>query len=174
MKIFNILPVLGLTAILSSGLIASEFVDYKALTKQLKKEAKANGLFATTEDVKKALKAKDWAVVDVRTKEEWFAGRIKGSSRVGRQAPEKALGNIVLDENGTFVKDKLIVVCNSASRASIEAEAFKKMGFKKVMIYPIYQWIDECNPLQTYYSAKKNKKGKKQKFGAFYPEICKK
>ena len=45
---------------------------------------------ATTQEVKEALNAKDWAVVDVRTMEEWAGASIKGSFRVGREAPEKA------------------------------------------------------------------------------------
>jgi len=154
--------------------LASDFVDYKTLATKLVKESKKNGLYATSDDVKKALKSKDSVVVDVRTKEEWTAAHIQGSYRVGREAPEKALANFVLDENDKFVKDKLIVVCNSAKRASIEAETFKQMGFKEVKIYDIYSWIDECNPFATSYSAKKDKSGTGNKFGSFYAEHCKK
>ena len=159
-------------ALMVTSSMASDFVDYKGLTKHLKAEAKKAGNFATADDVKKALAAKDWAVVDVRTEVEWNAAHIKGSSRVGRQAPEKALANIVLDDNGKFVKDHIIVVCNTASRASIEAETFKKMGFKKVMIYGIESWIDGCNPFNNKYSNKKDKHGTKQKFGSFKAEFC--
>ncbi len=160
-------------ALLATSATASDFVDYKGLTKQLKAEAKKAGNVATAADVKKALEAKDWIVADVRTMEEWQAAHIKGSQRVGRQAPEKALENFVLNDEGKFVKDKIIVVCNSASRASIEAETFKKMGFKKVMIYDLYSWIDECNPVGTGYSKKSDKHGTKNKFGMFYAEHCK-
>eukprot|EP01156_Anaeramoeba_ignava_P017767 Anaeramoba_ignava/a89975_2863.p6 GENE.a89975_2863~~a89975_2863.p6 ORF type:complete len:177 (-),score=4.12 a89975_2863:129-659(-) len=160
-------------AALSTAATASDFVDYKGLTKQLKAEAKKAGNVASAADVKKALEAKDWIVADVRTMEEWQAAHIKGSQRVGRQAPEKALENFVLNDEGKFVKDKIIVVCNSASRASIEAETFKKMGFKKVMIYDLYSWIDECNPVGTGYSKKSDKHGTKNKFGMFYAEHCK-
>jgi len=160
-------------AALSTSATASDFVDYKGLTKHLKAEAKKSGNIATAADVKKALASKDWIVADVRTMEEWQAAHIKGSQRVGRQAPEKALGNFVLDDNDNFIKDKIIVVCNSASRASIEAQTFKMMGFKKVMIYDIYSWIDGCNPVATGYSKKKDKHGTKNKFGMFYAEHCK-
>ena len=44
-------------------------MDYGASSKSLKAEAKKNGLYATTDEVKMALEAKDWAVVDVRTEE---------------------------------------------------------------------------------------------------------
>jgi len=171
MKLTNILLA---TTLLAGAATASDFIRYKDLTKQLKSEAKKNGTMATTADVKKAIAANDWAVVDVRTMEEWSAAHIKGTSRVGRQAPEKAFENIVLDDNNKFVKNKLIVVCNTASRASIEAETFKKMGFKEVKIYSINSWIDQCNPVVNKYSKAKDKQGTKIKFGHFYAEHCKK
>jgi rhodanese-related sulfurtransferase len=171
MKLTNILVA---TALLSTtATFANDFINYKQLTKELKSQNTKNGTFATTSDVKHALKSKDWAVVDVRTNEEWQAASIKGSSRIGRQSPEKALESVVLDDDDNFVKQNIIVVCNSASRASVEAETFKKMGFKQVKIYPIYRWIDECNPVVTRYSKKKDKHGSKRKFGNFYAEFCK-
>ncbi len=166
--------VLLAASILATSLFSSEFVNYKSLSKKLVAEAKKDGLFATTEELKTALNDKEWAVVDVRTEDEWAAGFIKGTQRVGRETPEKALESIVLDDNGKFVKDKLIVICNSASRASIEAQAFRQMGFKTVKIYDLYSWIDECNPLTTKYSSHEDKEGTKKKFGEYFAENCKK
>lgn len=169
----NLLAVTAATVLLTSGALAeSTFKDYHQLTSELKADNAKKGLVATTAEVKNALKSKEWAVVDVRTAEEWDAAHIKGSSRVGRQAPEKAVANFVTDENGKMVKDNLIVVCNSASRASIEAETFRKMGFKTVKIYAIYSWLDECNPVDTIYSDHKDKKGSKVPFGEFIPTHC--
>lgn len=162
------------STLLVSTVFSAEFISYSNLSKNLKEEAKKNGNFATTQEVKNALNMKDWAVVDVRTMEEWAAGFIKGSQRVGREAPEKALESIVLDDNDKFVKDKLIVVCNTASRASIEAETFKKMGFTTVKIYDMNQWIDECNPITTKYSLASHKSGTNKNFGDYYAEHCKK
>jgi rhodanese-related sulfurtransferase len=170
MKLTNLL--IGVS-ILATASIAAEFKDYNTVAKGLIKEHKLKGTFASTQDVKKALKAKDWVIADVRTKEEWAAAQIPGSSRVGRQAPEKALGNLVLDDDDKLVKDKVIVVCNSAKRASIEAETFKKMGFSQVKIYDLYSWIDECNPVKTNYTVKKDKKGKGLKFGMYKAAHCK-
>ena len=161
-------------SLLVSSLFAAEFVNYDKLSKNLKEEAKKSENYASTEEMKKALTEKDWAVVDVRTAEEWAAGFIAGTQRVGREAPEKALEGIVLDDNGKFIKDKLIVVCNTASRASIEAEAFRKMGFTTVKIYDIHKWIDECNPITTKYSPAVDKTGTNKKFGDYYAEYCKK
>lgn len=151
---------------------ASDYVSYKELTTKLKKEAKANGTFATAADVKHALKSKDWIVGDVRTMEEYQAARIAGSVRIGRQSPEKGLANFALNDDDKFVKDKLIVVCNTASRASIEAQAFRQMGFKEVKIYDIVSWMDECNPVVNMYSSKKDKKGTKNKFGSYKAAHC--
>lgn len=162
------------TTLLAGAATASEFIGYKELTKKLKSDAKKNGTMATTADVKAALIAKDWAVVDVRTMEEWSGAYIPGSYRIGRQVPEKALGNIVLDDNDKFIKDKVIVVCNTASRASIEAEAIKKLGFKEVKIFGLVTWIDSCEPFANKYSRDKDKSGSKQKFGTFKAEFCKK
>ena len=169
MKVKALLITLALGA---SSLFAGDFVNYKALSTQLKAENKKAGNFATTDEVKKALKAKDWIVADVRTMEEWAAAHIKGAVRIGRQSPEKGLELYALDDDEKFVKDNLIVVCNSAARASIEAETFRKMGFKTVKIYDLYSWIDECNPVVTKYTVKKDKKGLNLKFGKFYAEHC--
>lgn len=156
----------------TTSIFAGEFVNYKELTKKLKAEAKKNGSYASTEEVKKALKAKDWLIADVRTMEEWSAAHIKGAVRIGRQAPENGLALFALDDDDNFIKQNLIVVCNSAARASIEADAFKKMGFKTVKIYDLYSWIDECNPVVTKYTVKKDKAGMNLKFGNFYAEHC--
>lgn len=155
-------------------IFAAEFKGYSDLSKSLKEVAKKEGNIATTADVKKALKDKSWAVVDVRTAEEWAAAFIVGSYRVGREAPEKALENIVLDDDEKFVKTKLVVVCNTASRAAINAETFRQMGFDEVKIYGINQWIDECNPVSNRYSSAENKSGTKKKFGSYFAEHCKK
>ena len=169
MKLTNILLA---TALLTTAGSASEFIPYKKFAKQMKAEEIKKGNYVTAQDVKNALKAKDWAVVDVRTIKEWSAASIKGSSRIGRQSPEKALSNLVLDDNGNFIKNKLIVICNSASRAAIEAQSFRKMGFEKVKVYDMYSWIDECNPVVTGYSKKQDKQGTKNKFGMFKAEHC--
>ena len=171
MKFTNLLLA---TTLFATAATASDFIPYKQLAKEIRTQEKKAGNYATLEEVKKALNSKDWAVVDVRKKEEWAAASIKGSFRIGRQSPEKALENIVLDDNDKFIKDKLIVICNSASRASIEAQTFRKMGFKKVKVYDLYSWIDECNPVVTGYSKKKDKSGTKNKFGMFKAAHCSK
>lgn len=153
---------------------STEFVDYKKLSGNLKKEAKAKGQIATTAEVKAALASKDWAVVDIRTMDEWQGARISGSFRIGREAPEKALESIVLDDNDKFVKPNIIVVCNTASRAVIEAQAFRQMGFKEVKVYGIETWMNECNPVDNYYTNTELNKDKKLKFGKVTAEFCEK
>ncbi|APW65464.1 MULTISPECIES: rhodanese-like domain-containing protein [Arcobacteraceae] len=169
MKLKNLLLA---TTLVTTSLIANEFVGYNEIASKLIKENKKAGNYASIEDVKKALDSKDWIVADVRTQLEWASARIKGSVRVGRQAPEKALANFALDDDDNFVKQNLIVVCNTAKRASIEAETFKLMGFKTVKIFDIYSWIDTCNPVTTGYSSKKYKAGTKNKFGQMKAEHC--
>ena len=158
--------------ITSSTLLANEFIDYKTLTTKMVAENKKAGNYATTKEVQDAIASKDWIVADVRTKEEWSAGRIKGTVRIGRQAPEKAIANYALDDDDKFVKQNLIVICNTARRASIEAETFRQMGFKNVKVYEFYTWIDSCNPITTDYSSKSNKAGTKNKFGQVKAEHC--
>ena len=171
MKFSKIVLSMGL---LASSLFANEFINYDNLSKSLKDDAKKNGLYATTDEVKMALKEKDWAVVDVRTAEEWAGAFIKGSQRVGRQTSEVAIENFVTDDDGKLIKDKIIVVCNSAARASIEAQTFRQMGFKTVKIYDLYSWIDECNPVVTKYTVKNDRSGTGLNFGEYYAEHCKK
>ena len=169
MKLFKIIVLGGLLASLG---FAAEFIPYEQMAGKLLKENTKNGLRATTDEVKKAFHLKDTAVVDVRTKEEWAGAHIKGSMRVGRQSPEKAIENFVLDDDDKLAKDKLIIVCNTAHRASMEAVLFRKMGFTQVKVYPIDEWIDGCNPVVTKYSRQEYKDGKHHRFGAFYAEGC--
>ncbi|RXJ65917.1 hypothetical protein CRV08_13875 [Halarcobacter ebronensis] len=158
----------------ASVLFANEFVNYEALSKKLKEQMKKEGNYATIEEVKNALESKDWIVADVRTMEEWAAAHIKGSVRIGRQAPEKGLELFALDDEGKFIKQNLIIICNSAARASIEAQTLKMMGFKTVKVFDLYSWIDKCNPVVTKYTVKKDKAGTGLTFGNFYAEHCKK
>ena len=158
--------------LLSTSVFANEFIDYKTMSSNLVKENKKAGNYATITEVKAAIASKDWIVADVRTQLEWAAGRIKGSVRIGRQAPEKALANFALNDDDKFVKQNLIVICNSAKRASIEAETFRKMGFKQVKVFDLYSWIDACNPTVTGYSSKKYKAGTKNKFGQVKAAHC--
>lgn len=158
--------------IISTTLLANSFIDYKTMSSKLVEENKKAGNYATLEEVKMAIASNDWLVADVRTIEEWAAGRIKGSVRIGRQAPEKALANHVLDDDDKFIKQNLIVICNSAKRASIEAETFRKMGFKQVKVFDFYSWIDSCKPIVTNYSSKKNKTGTNNKFGQVKAAHC--
>jgi len=160
--------------LVGSSLFAAEFVSYEQLSTKLKADNKKAGNYATTEEVKKALKSKDWLVADVRTMEEWSAAHMKGAVRVGRQSSEKAIALFALDDDDKLIKPNLIVVCNSAARASIEAQTFRQMGFDKVKVYDLYSWIDECNPVVTKYTVKKDKGGMNLKFGNFYAEHCKK
>ncbi len=162
-----------LAASLCFGVVnAADFVDYKGLTHKLKDDAKKNGEIASTDEVKKALTSADWAVVDVRTMDEWQAARIPGSLRIGRESPEKALEAIVLNDDNKFVKQNIIVVCNTASRAAIEAQAFRQMGFTSVKIYGIETWMKECNPVDNFYTSTEADKKTKQKFGQVKAEFC--
>lgn len=162
------------TTLSSASEEVSEFIEYKELTKRLKAEHVKSGTYATTEQVKKALKSEDWLVVDVRDSNEWSAAYIEGTKRVGRKNPEKLIKNFCLDFADDFTRDKLIVVCNSAARASLVSETFRSMGFKVVMIYDIYTWIDECNPISNDYTVMSSRKGTGLKFGTFKASHCKK
>lgn len=152
----------------------SQFVGYSELTAKLKAAHVKDGTYATTEQVKKALQSDDWLVVDVRNDNEWSAAYIEGSKKVGRKNPERIIKNFCLDFGDDFTRNKLIVVCNSAARASIVAETFKSMGFKIVMIYDIFTWIDECNPISSDYTIRSSRKGTGLKFGSFKAAHCKK
>ena len=61
MKFSKIVLSMGLIA---STLFAGDFIDYNALSKSLKADDKKNGLYATSDEVKAALKDEKWAVVD--------------------------------------------------------------------------------------------------------------
>jgi rhodanese-related sulfurtransferase len=155
-----------------SSMSGGEFISYHQLADKLLQENIKKGLRATTDEVKEAIKTKKVLVVDVRTEIEWAGAHIKGSVRVGRQTPELAIANFVLDDDDKFIHEKLIVVCNTAHRASMAAVIFRKMGFKEVKVYALDEWIDECNPIATKYSTQRYKEGRNKKFGQFYSEAC--
>ena len=169
MKLHKI--ILGMMIIVNT-MMAGTFVSYHQMADKLLQENIKNGMRATTDEVKEALKTKKALLVDVRTAEEWAGAHIKGSVRVGRQIPEMAIANFVLDDDDKLIYDNLIVVCNTGHRASLEAEIFRKMGFKQVKVYALDEWIDECNPIATKYSTQRYKEGRNKKFGLFYSEAC--
>jgi rhodanese-related sulfurtransferase len=159
-------------AIAVSSMVGGEFISYHQMSDKLLQRNIKKGLYATTDEVKEAIKTKKVLIVDVRTAEEWAGAHIKGSVRVGRQTPELAIANFALDDDDKLIYDNLIVVCNTGHRASLEAELFRKMGFKKVKVYALDEWIDECNPIATKYSIQRYKEGRNKKFGLFYSEAC--
>jgi len=110
MKLHKI--ILGLMIIVNA-MMAGEFISYHQMADKLLQENIKNGMRATTDEVKEAIKTKNALVVDVRTAEEWAGAHIKGSVRVGRQTPEMAIANFVLDDDDKLIYDNLIVVCRA-------------------------------------------------------------
>jgi rhodanese-related sulfurtransferase len=168
LKPISLVFILGLTFAM-----ADAFVGYRELAKDCKINLKNENRYASSKDVINALNnPESWIVADVRTKGEWNSAHIEGSFRIGRDSPEEMLANYALDYDNNFKRKNIILVCNTGDRASLEALVISKMGFKKVMVYDIYSWIDECQPFKTGYSNKRDKDGTGKRFGLFKAEHC--
>ena len=78
----------------------------------------------TKEETKKEEEKQDTIIVDVRTKEEYETGHIKGAINIPHyEINEK----IDLDKSKT-----IMVYCKSGTRSAIAYEALKKLGYNVV------------------------------------------
>ena len=99
--------------------------EFKQIVDEAKKEIKE----IDQAELKRMKGAKqEFALVDVREKEEQQGGMIPGAVGVSRGMLEYKIDEVTTD------KDKPIVLyCGGGSRSALAAQSLKKMGFKNVM-----------------------------------------
>lgn len=95
------------------------------------------------------LKDKNIVVLDIRTKEEFDAGYIKGAVNIDYYKPDFKSKLNTLDKNKTY-----FVYCRSGRRSGNAEQIFVELGFKKVynLEKGINEWI--ANKKELVYNVK--------------------
>ncbi|HLV51659.1 MAG TPA: MBL fold metallo-hydrolase [Flavobacterium sp.] len=94
------------------------------------------------EELKSSLKNKDVQIIDVRSKNEYNNGHIKGVQNIALTALEQNLDKIQ--------KDKPVVIhCQSGARAAMAYSILRKNGFENILNYSggINDWVEKKNEL---------------------------
>ena len=78
-------------------------------------------------DLKKAIKNNDGIWVDIRTKEEWAKGVIKGAQLLGRDHLESKIMQACKQKN-----EKIYLICQSGSRSIYAAKNLLDLGYTQV------------------------------------------
>ncbi len=99
--------------------------EFHALVNEAKKEIQEIG----PQELKKMQQSgEDFALVDVREREESAKGAIPGAVAIPRGVLELNIDQITTDKG-----KKLVLYCGGGSRSALAAWMLKKMGFKNVI-----------------------------------------
>lgn len=84
-------------------------------------------------------------LIDVRTPEEYAAGRIPAAKLVPLQGIEDAIGKAVPDKEAYFV-----LYCRTGRRSTVAAGMLEKMGYKNFRNYKgsMKEWAAEGNTVE--------------------------
>ncbi len=97
--------------------------EFKQIVDAAKKEIEE----ITPADLKRMKKSgEDFALVDVREREESNRGVIPGATAIPRGVLELHIDQVTADKNKTVV-----LYCAGGMRSALAAESLKKMGFKR-------------------------------------------
>ena len=96
---------------------------------ELVKEAKKEIQEISADDLKSLQKSgEDFALVDVREREDSAKGAIPGAVNVPRGMLEHSIDQVTTDKG-----KKIVLYCGGGSRSALAAASLKKMGFKNVI-----------------------------------------
>ena len=99
--------------------------EFHDVVNQAKKEIQEIGV----EDLKHMQKSgEDFALVDVREREDAEQGTIPGATNIPRGMLEYNIDQLTTDKNR-----KIVCYCGGGSRSALAAASLKKMGFKNVI-----------------------------------------
>jgi rhodanese-related sulfurtransferase len=99
--------------------------DFNRLCDEAKKEIEE----ITADDLRAMQKSgDDFALVDVREREESANGVIPSAVAIPRGIVELTIDQVTTDKN-----KKIVLYCGSGSRSALAAWMLKKMGFKNVI-----------------------------------------
>ncbi len=99
--------------------------EFKALVEQAKKEIQE----IDVDQLKNMQQAgEDFALVDVRDREDAEKGMIPNAVNVSRGMLEYKIDQVTTDKD-----KKIVLYCGGGSRSALAAASLKKMGFKNVI-----------------------------------------
>ena len=99
--------------------------EFKRLVDEVKKEIKE----VNPDDLKRMQQSgEDFALVDVREKEESAQGTIPGAVALPRGVLELHIDEVTTDKD-----KKIVCYCGGGSRSALAAYMLKRMGFKNAM-----------------------------------------
>jgi len=98
-------------------------------------------------EVEKELEAgEDFKILDVRTKEEYDAGHIKGSIFLAIEDVENEIENLIPDKNA-----KIYIVCRSGGRSAMAQSILKEKGYTntKNIVGGMLEWQEKGLPIEN-------------------------
>ena len=108
-------------------------------------KAKTGLKTASAADLKAAVEKKEKVVLlDVRTSQEWAAGRLAGAVHVDRGTLEFNIWKAIPDQNAN-----IIVYCKTGGRAVLAGKTVQDLGYKNVRVAEMnYEaWVKAGNPV---------------------------
>jgi rhodanese-related sulfurtransferase len=98
----------------------------------------------SVQNVKELLSEDDLLILDVRSKEEFSAGHLKGSKNIPVQSLSLKIASLLDWKN-----KKVLVYCHSGGRSMAASQMLKKSGFTKIynMAGGVSTWVGAGNKL---------------------------
>ena len=114
---------------------------------QLIKDAREGVEFISNDELIKRINANPKLVLlDVRTKEEYDAGHLKGATWLDRGIAEFTLVRTLRDSNA-----EIIVYCQKGNRSALVVKALKRMGYKNVKSHVgLEEWMKADLPIYNF------------------------
>lgn len=103
--------------------------------------------FIDNAELKKRIKANSKLILlDVRNREEYDAGRLKGATWLERGLVEYTMSRTLREPD-----TEIIVYCAKGNRSAQVVKALKNMGYKNVKSHVgLEQWVEEGNSIYNY------------------------
>lgn len=114
---------------------------------QVIKEAREGVEFIGNDELIKRINANPKLILlDVRTKEEYDAGHLKGATWLERGVAEFTLARTIRDPNA-----EIIVYCLKGNRSALVVKTLKKMGYKNVKTHiGLEDWVKANLPIYNF------------------------
>jgi rhodanese-related sulfurtransferase len=85
-------------------------------------------------------------LIDVRTKQEFDAGHLKGATWIERGVLEFTLARTLRDPDA-----EIILYCGKANRSALAAKALKRMGYRNVKSHVGFEaWVEAGLPFHNF------------------------
>ena len=99
--------------------------EFKKLVDEIKREVRE-----ISADELRRMKAEreDFALIDVREREDWYNGTIPGAQTIPRGVLELKIDHVTTDKDR-----KIVLYCGGGSRSALAAYMLQRMGFRNVL-----------------------------------------